>query len=111
MTAEWVVEALNQLYDGAFPAATASHQRHSVASLHADVDASQHRDVGSGRVVEVNLLQVDVAVNNILEHETNRESKLQNKTIKVCFSKLTTFTKHAATATQKEVHELAGNKN
>lgn len=70
MTALGVVEAFDQLYDGALAAAATAHQRHRPAPLHLHVDAPQHGDVGTGGVVEVNLLTLHLTPHVILKQTT-----------------------------------------
>ena len=64
MTTEWIVEALDKLNDGTFTASTASDESDSVATFHCNVDTTQDRNVGSGWVVEMHLLQIYVTVHH-----------------------------------------------
>ena len=64
MTTKWIVESFDELNDGAFTAATRTDESDSAATFHRNIDASQDRNVGSGWVVEMHLLQIYVTVHH-----------------------------------------------
>ena len=64
MTTEWIVEAFDELNDGAFTASTTSDESDCVATFHCNVDTAQDRNVGSGWIVEMYLLQIYVTVHH-----------------------------------------------
>jgi hypothetical protein len=55
-----VVEALDEVDDGALAAAAAADQRHCLAGGQLGVQPVEHLDLGAGGVVEVHVLELDV---------------------------------------------------